>query len=182
MGKGHTNLVPLDTIGPAGSPQRNKLVGAVTQANPIAGVDACPLYQSIIAGYQEMLNGYDPALSNTLVVFTDGRDTTGMDIRQVQRELELLADVTRPIRVVLLGIGPDIKLDELQAIAKTTGGAAFQVNSPEQMQLIFLTGPAGLSGTLARARADRRGAANLRRANCRRPSRGAWRGARGRSR
>ncbi|GIH11713.1 hypothetical protein Rhe02_97800 [Rhizocola hellebori] len=139
VGKGHTNLVPLETIGPAGSTQRNKLIGAVTQANPVPGVDACPLYQSIIAGYQEMLNGYDPALSNTLVVFTDGRDTTGTDIRKVQRELELLADVTRPIRVVLLGIGPDIKLDELQAIADTTGGAAFQVNSPEQMQLIFLT-------------------------------------------
>jgi hypothetical protein len=139
VGKGHTNLVPLDTIGPSGSSQRNKLIGAVTSANPVPGVDACPLYQSIIAGYQEMLNGYDPELSNTLVVFTDGRDTTGMDIRQVQRDLESLADVTRPIRVVLLGIGPDIKLEELQAIAATTGGAAFQVNSPEQMQLIFLT-------------------------------------------
>jgi hypothetical protein len=124
---------------PPGSAQRNKLIGAVTQAEPVPGVDACPLYQSIIAGYKEMLNGYDPALSNTLVVFTDGRDTTGMDIRKVQLDLEALADVTRPIRVVLLGIGPDINLEELQAIAKTTGGAAFQVNSPEQMQLIFLT-------------------------------------------
>ncbi len=139
VGKGHQNLVPLETIGPNGSPQRNKLITAVTQSAPVAGVDACPLYQSIIAGYEEMLKGYDPALSNTLVVFTDGRDTTGTDIRLVQRQLELLADVTRPIRVVLLGIGPDIKLDELDAIAKTTGGAAFQVNSPEQMQLIFLT-------------------------------------------
>ncbi len=139
VGKGHSNLVPLDTIGPAGSPQRSKLVTAVTQASPIAGVDACPLYQSIIAGYREMLNGYDPELSNTLVIFTDGRDTTGMDIRQMQLDLEGLADVTRPIRVVLLGIGPDVKMEELNAIAETTGGAAFQVNSPEQMQLIFLT-------------------------------------------
>ena len=62
----------------------------------------------------------------------------GAALRQVQRDLEVLADVTRYIRVVLLGIGPDVNMEELKAIADTTGGAAFQVNSPEEMQLIFL--------------------------------------------
>lgn len=136
-GAGHKNMVPLEAVGPAGSAQRTKLTSTLSAASPMP-TDVNPLYQSIKAGYQELLTGYNYEMRNTLVVFTDGGDTTGLDVRQVQRELEILADVTRPIRVVLLGIGPDVKLAELESIAKTTGGAAFQVNSPEEMQLIFL--------------------------------------------
>jgi hypothetical protein len=40
--------------------------------------------------------------------------------------------------VVLLGIGPEINMDELNAIAKTTGGKAFQVTEPEKISEIFL--------------------------------------------
>jgi Mg-chelatase subunit ChlD len=117
--------------------QREALLSRLNAAGP-APTDVTPLYKSILAGYQELLKGYKPELRNTLVVFTDGRDNTGGTLRQAQRDLEILADVTRPIRVVLLGIGPEINLDELKAIAATTGGAAFQVNTPEEMQLIFL--------------------------------------------
>jgi hypothetical protein len=46
--------------------------------------------------------------------------------------------VTKPIRVVLLGIGPDVNLAELQSIIDTTGGAAFQVQNPSDVQGIFL--------------------------------------------
>lgn len=136
-GPGHKNLVPLDKVGPANSPQRQKLTVAMTQAAP-SPTDICPLYQSIVAGYKELLNGYNPQLRNTMVVFTDGQDSSGVELRAVQKQLELLADVTRPIRVVLLGIGPDIDMEQLRGIAETTGGAAFQVSSPEEMQSIFL--------------------------------------------
>ena len=114
-----------------------KIEATVNAANP-APTDVTPLYQSIKAGYQELLKNYKPELRNTLVIFTDGRDNTGASLRQTQRDLEVLADVTRHIRVVLLGIGPEVDMPELRAIADTTGGAAFQVNSPEEMQLIFL--------------------------------------------
>jgi len=134
-GTGHHELAPLAPLNKPG--QREGLVAKVNAAAP-APTDLTPLYQSIIDGYQELLKGYKPELRNTLVVFTDGRDNTGTVLRQVQRDLEVLADVTRPIRVVLLGIGPDINLDELKSIASTTGGAAFQVNTPEEMQSIFL--------------------------------------------
>ncbi|MEV4417710.1 VWA domain-containing protein [Catellatospora sp. NPDC049609] len=133
-GKGHAPLVPLGELTKA---QRGKLLTAVRQAAP-QPTDASPLYKSIIDGYRELLKGYNPARSNTLVVFTDGRDTSGMQLRAVQRELERLADVTKPVRVVLLGLGPDVKLSDLQAVADTTGGAAFQVTDPAQMETIFL--------------------------------------------
>jgi hypothetical protein len=56
----------------------------------------------------------------------------------VQRDLEVLADVTRPVRVILLGMGPDVDRAALEAIAKTTGGAAFPVTNAEDMEPIFL--------------------------------------------
>lgn len=134
-GPGHVRMVPLRRLGEAA--HRDQLNDMMRRAGT-KPTDVTPLYQSILAGYQELLNGYKPELSNTLVVFTDGSDNTGKDLRAMQRELEVLADVTRPIRVVLLGIGPDVKLDELAAIAKTTGGVAFQVSNAEEMQAIFL--------------------------------------------
>lgn len=133
-GKGHVPLVPLGELTKS---QRSKLLTAVRQASP-QPTDVSPLYQSVIVGYRELLKGYDPARSNTLVVFTDGRDGSGMALRTVQKELEKLADVTKPIRVVLLGLGPDVKLADLQAVADTTGGVAFQVTDPAQMETIFL--------------------------------------------
>ncbi|WP_026208631.1 VWA domain-containing protein [Catelliglobosispora koreensis] len=138
-GKGHLNLVPLAKLGPAKTPggQRTKLETAIAGAAP-QPTDASPLYQSILAGYKEILTGYKPELSNTLVIFTDGKDTTGLDLGDVQRELELLADVTRPVRVVLLGMGPDVDLAAMDSIAKTTGGAAFTVTDPRDMEAIFL--------------------------------------------
>jgi von Willebrand factor type A domain len=136
-GPGSRNLVPLNDVGPANSTQRAMLAAAMNQATP-APTDICPLYQSIVEGYKKLLDGYNFQMRNTLVVFTDGQDSSGQELRFVQKELELLADVTRPIRVVLLGLGPDINLEQLQGIAETTGGAAFQVNSPDEMQAIFL--------------------------------------------
>jgi hypothetical protein len=134
-GPGHQALAPLAPLNKPG--QREALLSRMNAANP-APTDVTPLYQSIKAGYQELLKNYQHELRNTLVIFTDGRDNTGASLRQMQRDLEMLADVTRYIRVVLLGIGPDVDMNELKAIADTTGGAAFQVNSPDEMQLIFL--------------------------------------------
>ena len=134
-GPGHQELAPLGPLNQPG--QKELLISRMNGANP-APTDVTPLYLTIKAGYQELLKNYKSELRNTLVIFTDGRDNTGTNLRQTQRDLEVLADVTRYIRVVLLGIGPDVNMDELKAIANTTGGAAFQVNSPEEMQLIFL--------------------------------------------
>ena len=134
-GPGHQELAGLAPLNKPG--HRDTLRARMNAAAP-APTDSTPLYQSIRAGYQELLKNYKPELRNTLVLFTDGRDNTGASLRQVQRDLEVLADVTRHIRVVLLGIGPDVDMQELKAIADTTGGAAFQVSNPDEMQLIFL--------------------------------------------
>jgi hypothetical protein len=138
-GPGHRPMVPLAPLGPPNvlGGQRAKLTAAIGLAAP-GNTDASPLYQSILAGYQEVLREYNPDLSNTLVIFTDGKDSTGLELAQVQRDLEVLADVTRPVRVVLLGMGPEVDHAALESIARTTGGAAFSVSTADEMETIFL--------------------------------------------
>jgi hypothetical protein len=118
--------------------QRGKLVAALN-ATTTSPSDVNPLYEAIVAAYQAMKDGYREGRSNTMVVFTDGPNSKpGMTLERLQLELERLTDPTRPIRVVLLGIGPDVNEHELTGIATTTGGRAFTVTDPEQIGTIFL--------------------------------------------
>jgi hypothetical protein len=132
----HREVVP---IGELNSTQRARL-GAAIASTQAAPTDLAALYDTLLAAYQVMKDGYRPDRSNTIVVFTDGRNTKpgGTTLDDLQLGLEKLADPTKPIRVVLLGIGPDVNLAELETIAKATGGKAFQVSDPSKIGSIFL--------------------------------------------
>ena len=135
-GRGPSELVPMGTLN---AQQRARLDGTMQAAAPSV-TDDCPLFESIIAAYKAIQAEYDPERSNTVVVFTDGRSNLkdGLTLSKVKRELENLSDVARPIRVILMGIGPDADIAELQEIAAITGGGAFPLSSPEQLSMIFL--------------------------------------------
>ena len=112
---------------------------SVGAAAPVP-TNACGLYDPVLAAYKIMKAGYQEDHSNTIVVFTDSTNSKpgSMQVDQLQLELEKLTDTTKPIRVVLLGIGPDVDINELTAIAKTTGGKAFKVDNPAEIGTIFL--------------------------------------------
>jgi hypothetical protein len=135
-GKGPAEMVPM---APLDTQQRARLDGTMRQAHT-APTDACPLFESIIAAYKNIQQNYDAGKSNTIVVFTDGQSNLkdGLTLDKVERELENLTDIARPIRVILMGIGPQANLKELKDIAAITGGGAFQLSAPEQLSLIFL--------------------------------------------
>src|SRR5258706_15007533 len=88
-----------------------------------------------------MKDGYDATRPNIIIALTDGGDSETSDVRreQFKQDLQRLADPTKPIRVVLIGIsvaGADAA--NLQAIADIVGGGFFPLTSPEQIQTIFL--------------------------------------------
>src|SRR6266540_3789289 len=132
----HREVVPIAELNRA---QRARLNAAIAAVQP-APTDVAGLYDSLLAAYQKMKDGYRVDRSNTIVVFTDGRNSKpgGTTLDGLQLGLEKLADLTKPIRVVLLGIGPDVDLTELETIAKATGGKAFQVSDPAKIGSIFL--------------------------------------------
>ncbi|QSB14645.1 substrate-binding domain-containing protein [Natronosporangium hydrolyticum] len=111
-------------------------IGSVT----LAESNDSAFFEVLLDGYRELKEGYDPARSNTLIVWTDTGDNVADDsgLTETLEELERLADVTRPIRVILLGLGPDVDMTQLTAVADATGGGAFQLENPDEIGLVFL--------------------------------------------
>jgi hypothetical protein len=125
-------------VGPLDTTQRTRLNTALSSA-AVSPTNTCGLYQSVLAAYKTLRDGYRPGLSNTVVVFTDGTNSKpGMSLEAFETQLELATDPTRPVRVVLLGIGPDVNQAELADIAHRAGGRAFAVKDPDQIGTIFL--------------------------------------------
>jgi hypothetical protein len=135
-GKSYQEAVPM---APLSAAQRNRINSTVLSNQPV-GTATRGLYEAILAGYKAVKDGWEEGKSNTVLVFTCGGNTKpdGLSLDDVNLELERLTDPTKPIRVVLLGFGPDVNLDELNSIAKTTGGKAFKVDRPEDIGGIFL--------------------------------------------
>lgn len=131
----HQQIVPLN---PLGQGQRARLTTAVAAAKAVS-TDVCGLYETVLAAYRSLKDGYKEGRSNTVVVFTDGANSKpGMSLETLKLELERATDPTRPVRVVLLGVGPDVRQQELAEIAAATGGRSFVVTDPEQIGNIFL--------------------------------------------
>ena len=128
--------VDVATLAPG---QRNKLNAAIDALHTVP-TDSCGLYESVLAAYKSMKSGYVPNMSNTIAVFTDGGSNKpgGLKLDDALTELEKLVDVTKPIRIIALGIGPKADKAQLDALAKATGGKAFMVNDASQINLIFL--------------------------------------------
>jgi hypothetical protein len=112
---------------------------ALQTIQPVAQNESA-MFETLLAAYEEMKDGWDETRSNTLVMWTDSGSTKqdGLTLDETLRELERLTDITRPIRVILLGLGPDADMEQLEALAHATGGAAFPVNDPAEINLIFL--------------------------------------------
>jgi Mg-chelatase subunit ChlD len=100
---------------------------------------ATGLYDSTLAAYRAARQNFEPGRINTVVVMTDGRneDPDSISRDELLAELAKLRDPRRPIRIVGIGIGPDIDVGELQAIAGATGGQAFTTPDPTKIQGIF---------------------------------------------
>lgn len=100
---------------------------------------ATGLYDSTLAAYQAATQAFEPGRINTVIVLTDGRndDATSVSRDQLLTELQKLQDPQRPVRIVGIGIGPDIDVGELQAIAGATGGQAFTTPDPTKIGDVF---------------------------------------------
>jgi Ca-activated chloride channel family protein len=134
-GKDYKEVLP---IAPLSAGQRDALSTVFDAAQPVP-TNTCGLYDTILAAYREVRDSYRPDSGNTVVVFTDSTNSKpGMNLDQMLRELEKLTDITRPVVIIVLGLGPDVDVAELSKIAGATGGRAFQVTSPDDIGQIAI--------------------------------------------
>ena len=133
----HVEVLPIDAL----SAERTALFNARMATATPGPTNASPLYDTLLAAYKVMKDGYDPTRPNIIVVLTDGGDSSagGLRLEKFKVELQQLADATKPIRVVLIGVGVDAAGEaDLRSIADAVGGGYFKLETPEQIQTIFL--------------------------------------------
>ena len=131
----YRELVP---IGPLSS-QRSKLAAALPFVVPKPN-GATGLYDTTLAAYKTVQEGWEPGRVNSVVILTDGQneDRNGITQAKLLSDLKALADPKRPIQVVIIGIGNEVNQAELTSITKVTGGGVFVTEDPANIGTIFL--------------------------------------------
>ncbi|MEV0733463.1 substrate-binding domain-containing protein [Polymorphospora sp. NPDC050346] len=125
-------------VGPLSS-QRSRLLSSLNAITPKPDGDT-GLYDTVLAAYESMQEGWEPGRVNSVVMLTDGRndDDNGISQEKLLTDLQALVDPRRPIQVVIIGIGDGVSRDELDAITKVTGGGVFVTEDPAKIGDIFL--------------------------------------------
>ncbi|MFL6112383.1 MAG: substrate-binding domain-containing protein [Catenulispora sp.] len=98
------------------------------------------LYDALLAAYQEVHKGWDPARVNTAVVFTDGKDDNlnSMSAEELIGRLRAATDPAKAVRVFVVALGADVDLAPLNKITAVTGGAAVHFADLGQMTAAIL--------------------------------------------
>lgn len=91
---------------------------------------------------------------NAVVILTDG---SNQDDRSISRsaliaELKRLADPERPVPLLAIAVGPEADREEVDELARVTGGAGDQVTDPAEIRAVILQAvtTAGQNGRAAR--------------------------------
>jgi hypothetical protein len=139
MGGGldYKELVP---IGPL-SATRNQLVGALQTVQVKRSGDT-GLYDTLLAGYKNVQDGWQAGRINSMVVLTDGIGNDdpegGISLPGLLDQLGRIKDDKRPVQVIIIGLGDAINRGPLDQVVRTTGGGVFVAEDPAKIGEIFL--------------------------------------------
>ena len=134
-GHDYQELVP---IGPL-TAQRDQLRGAIggLKVNPKGGSG---LYDTVLAAYQTVQQGWDPGRGNSVVIVTGGRnnDPSGISLDLLVSSLKKADNPEQPVQIIIIGVGSEVNQAEMQKIVDATGGAVFIAPDPSKIGEIFM--------------------------------------------
>ncbi len=124
-------------------------LGLITRRQQIQQIDAslgplsnsrAALNDSILAGYQSMVDTYQPNFTNALLVLTAGVDNApgDMPLSTLTSKLRALYNPSKPVELIIITVGSKGNLSALQQIATAGGGAAYEVADPSDVDKVFL--------------------------------------------
>lgn len=139
----YKQLVP---VGPLPAPlglitRRQQISQATEQGKPVAGAPAA-LYSSILAAFKSLSASYQPRYVNAVLVLTAGIDNAKGDMSSTAlvRQLRALYNPNKRVEIVPLMFGTAGNFAALQQVARATGGVAFDITSPKQVNSAFFSG------------------------------------------
>jgi hypothetical protein len=97
------------------------------------------LNDSILAGYQSMVDTYQPNFTNAVLVLTAGVDNAPGDMpaKTLIAKLKGLYNPNKPVELIIIQMGTKGDFTALQQIAKAGAGQAYQVSDPNQVDQVF---------------------------------------------
>src|SRR6266508_2014366 len=134
-------LVPIRQLGArvgAGT-QRDAILRAFGTIKANVG-GSTGLYEAALAAYRTVQDSYDPRSINSVVIFTDGYSTNAgnLTLNDTLTSLQRLRDPARPVRIVAIGMGPDVDTASLGKLAHTTGGSSYLARGPGDIKNVFI--------------------------------------------
>lgn len=99
------------------------------------------LHDTILAAYLHMQDDWQEGFVSSIVLLTDGVNddsTGGLSEDELIAELEDVADPQRPVRLILIGMGPDVDSSALERVAKAAGGVAYTAEDPRDIGQVFV--------------------------------------------
>jgi hypothetical protein len=131
----YKELVPIGLL----ANQRQQILDGLATIQPKKDGNT-GLYDTMLAAYKTVQQGWDPSRVNSVILMTDGKneDQQGLTLDQLIDELKKAMDPSRPVVVIAIGLGNGVSESELQRITNTTGGGTFVAPDPSKMSDIFL--------------------------------------------
>ncbi|MCZ4123991.1 VWA domain-containing protein [Streptomyces sp. H39-S7] len=135
-----------------GTTQRDRLTGAFGALQPVDG-GATGLYDTTLAVYQDARKTFAAGKFNTVVVLTDGanEDPGSISLDAVAAKLKALGDPARPVPLIVIAVGPDADKTACDRLARATGGAAYRVTDPAQIQAVLFKAVVAAAASAAAA-------------------------------
>jgi Ca-activated chloride channel homolog len=141
LGGEHPNwreVVPVGEI----SANRADIAAAIERQIPVSGT---PLYEVTGVAYETMLEQYDPAMINAVVLLTDGINDDGNDADDDEQFTDLISTLqagsegasSRPVRVFTISYGDTADVIALRAISQATSAATYNASNPETIEQVF---------------------------------------------
>jgi Ca-activated chloride channel family protein len=138
----HDTYIDLIDVGEVGK-QREQMLSAINGLFPTNGT---PLYDVTLASMKSMLDSYDPARINAVVLLTDGKneDSNGSDdAKQLNDLLKFMQDQTqgenaKPVRLFTIGYGSDADTKILTNMAEAANGSYYAAKDPKTINKVFI--------------------------------------------
>jgi hypothetical protein len=111
----------------------------INQGLKPTSISNAALYGSILDGYKYMLRTYDPKYFNALVVLGSGIENSPGDItaQQLIAKLTRLSNPSKRVSIIMVIFGSPSNFPQLQQIATLTGGQAYKITQPSQVDKVF---------------------------------------------
>ena len=137
----YRELVPLGPVSNTfdGKPQRQAILDAVSGLPALVG-GGTGLYDTTLAAFRRVKEGYDPNFVNSVIILTDGSndDEGSIGLDQLLDTLQKEQDPVRPIVIITVGVTSDADPVALQQISAVTGGTSYVAEDPRDIPDVFV--------------------------------------------